>query len=177
MSIPTSMDEALAFIKLEFKRIEVGVGFEMTDIVLARGSAEQWQHSATHSIVTNFKSYLYARTVEKWPATWWDAFKDRWFPAWAQKRWPVEWVTLQQIVPTLEAPPGHSPLYIAFGGAGMQRLYPHGERPIALQPYNLKVPIEAIRNLIRYAQIPDNSDTLLSEVWRWTAEYERLTEQ
>jgi len=27
---------------------------------------------------------------EKWPATWRDAVKERWFPAWALKRWPVE---------------------------------------------------------------------------------------
>ena len=27
----------------------------------------------------------------KWPADWWQAFKDRWFPAWALARWPVEW--------------------------------------------------------------------------------------
>jgi len=25
----------------------------------------------------------------QWPATWWDAFKERWFPAWAKRRWPV----------------------------------------------------------------------------------------
>jgi len=25
-----------------------------------------------------------------WPATWWDAFKLRWFPRWALKRWPAQ---------------------------------------------------------------------------------------
>lgn len=25
------------------------------------------------------------------PADWWEAFKDRWFPAWARHRWPVMW--------------------------------------------------------------------------------------
>jgi len=25
----------------------------------------------------------------KWPATWRDAFKERWFPEWAKRRWPV----------------------------------------------------------------------------------------
>lgn len=23
-----------------------------------------------------------------YPSTWWDAFKERWFPAWAKRRWP-----------------------------------------------------------------------------------------
>jgi len=27
----------------------------------------------------------------RWPATWQDAFKERWFPAWAKKRWPVRY--------------------------------------------------------------------------------------
>lgn len=25
------------------------------------------------------------------PETWWDAFKERWFPAWARERWPVRY--------------------------------------------------------------------------------------
>jgi len=27
----------------------------------------------------------------KWPATWWDAVRERWCPAWALKRWPVRY--------------------------------------------------------------------------------------
>jgi len=27
----------------------------------------------------------------RWPATWRDAFKERWFPAWAKRRWPVRY--------------------------------------------------------------------------------------
>jgi hypothetical protein len=27
--------------------------------------------------------------VVEYPATWWDAFKLRWFPRWALKRWPA----------------------------------------------------------------------------------------
>jgi hypothetical protein len=30
------------------------------------------------------------RTV-RWPATWWDHFKLRWFPAWLKARYPVEY--------------------------------------------------------------------------------------
>jgi hypothetical protein len=32
-----------------------------------------------------------SRTVHRtfdWPETWWDAFKARWFPSWALRRWP-----------------------------------------------------------------------------------------
>lgn len=31
---------------------------------------------------------------ERWPSDWWQAFKDRWFPAWALKRWPVQYKTI-----------------------------------------------------------------------------------
>ena len=39
----------------------------------------------------------------KWPKTWWDAFKDRWFPVWAKKRWPVEWSELRVDEPVYQA--------------------------------------------------------------------------
>lgn len=28
---------------------------------------------------------------ERYPADWWQAVKERWFPAWAIKRWPVNY--------------------------------------------------------------------------------------
>ena len=29
--------------------------------------------------------------TRKYPSTWWDAFKDRWFPKFLKKRFPVNW--------------------------------------------------------------------------------------
>ena len=29
------------------------------------------------------------------PADWWEAIKDRWFPAWALRRWPVRWAVFR----------------------------------------------------------------------------------
>jgi len=31
---------------------------------------------------------------EKWPADWWQAIKDRWFPEWLLSRWPVRYKTV-----------------------------------------------------------------------------------
>lgn len=28
---------------------------------------------------------------EKYPADWWQAFKERWFPKWAKRKWPVRY--------------------------------------------------------------------------------------
>lgn len=48
-----------------------------------------------------------------WPATWWDAFKLRWFPLWMRRRWPVIYETLDIDRPVylavcthLSVPPG-----------------------------------------------------------------------
>ena len=44
----------------------------------------------------------------KWPADWWQAFKERWFPAWAKARWPVEYhtevMTVRELYPALRMP-------------------------------------------------------------------------
>lgn len=31
-----------------------------------------------------------------WPADWWQAFKFRWFPRWAKRRWHVRWESLHE---------------------------------------------------------------------------------
>ena len=28
---------------------------------------------------------------EQWPKDWWQAFKERWFPSWLKRHFPVEW--------------------------------------------------------------------------------------
>lgn len=30
----------------------------------------------------------------RWPSDWWQAFKERWFPKWWLKRWPVNYQTI-----------------------------------------------------------------------------------
>lgn len=51
---------------------------------------------AEHFVI-EFQSYLATnRLVEKtitYPTTWWDAFKKRWFPEWAKRRWPYHETT------------------------------------------------------------------------------------
>ena len=45
------------------------------------------------SIVFQVKVGILGREIERvecrWPADWREAFKQRWFPEWALKRWPV----------------------------------------------------------------------------------------
>jgi hypothetical protein len=166
--------------KLAFDRMEVGSRFELADHVLRRGDVVQWRDEFEHRTITEFRSYLYARTVDKWPATWWDAFKDRWFPAWAKRRWPVEWRRLKQVVPELDAPGTLHPMYLPFD-MGNQRLFPHGRTPVAIQPYNLQVPLEQIEDLAMQAYhggaVPYLDTGHLEQVLQWVHEYKRLTEE
>ena len=52
----------------------------------------------------------------RWPATWWDAVKDRWFPAWLKRRFPVEWkhadFTVYRGYPDIVRPSDRSTLFI-----------------------------------------------------------------
>jgi nuclear transport factor 2 (NTF2) superfamily protein len=38
-----------------------------------------------------YYSYEVERISVRFPADWWEAFKERWFPKWARDRWPVKW--------------------------------------------------------------------------------------
>lgn len=42
----------------------------------------------------------------QWPATWQDAFKERWFPGWARRRWPVRYrrIEVSELAPIKRGP-------------------------------------------------------------------------
>lgn len=47
----------------------------------------------------------------EWPANWWEAFKERWFPAWLKKRYPVRYEGIEWdcrfVYPSLPAKPNY----------------------------------------------------------------------
>jgi len=49
---------------------------------------------ATTEIMVRAVFHVLGREIERvecrWPADWWQMFKERWFPAWAKARWPVK---------------------------------------------------------------------------------------
>lgn len=177
MSEPTRAPSDLHVTKLEFRREELGFQFSLADHVLLRGEAHQWRDEFKRRMVTEFRTYLYARTVDKWPATWWDAVKERWFPEWAQKRWPVEWVMLKQVVPTLEAPDRRPVMYIPF--VDEQRFFPHGKRPAPIQPYNLAVPADDIEWMAVHFDPMHTTEGVerITRVMHWLREYQMLEER
>lgn len=52
-----------------------------------------------HMFRIQVHGYLYGEHASykqvKFPADWWQAFKARWFPAWALRRWPVVHTTVR----------------------------------------------------------------------------------
>ncbi len=58
------------------------------------------------------RDYLWGEKPEykevSYPADWWQAFKERWFPKWAKRRWPVEYevrrITLHVLYPNFRHP-------------------------------------------------------------------------
>jgi len=62
--------------------------------------------------VLQVRQNIWGRHVErqecKWPADWWQAFKERWLPAWAKRRWPVQYtiriLTARELYPKVVMP-------------------------------------------------------------------------
>jgi hypothetical protein len=48
-------------------------------------------------IIAQVRGYVWAEEVGKefvrYPADWWQAVKERWFPAWAKRKWPVKYTS------------------------------------------------------------------------------------
>ena len=54
--------------------------------------------------------------VVRYPADWWQAFKNHWFPTWALERWPIVYHTERleawEVYPKLSAPEHESKIVI-----------------------------------------------------------------
>ena len=50
----------------------------------------------------SFSRYFPAKTLGRfrWPKNWWEAFRERWFPAWLIRRRPIHYTTIdiQQLI-------------------------------------------------------------------------------
>lgn len=64
---------------------------------MSRAEVTAWQDQMGRRLGMRIDTYIHGMPGERivihrqWPRTWWDAFKERWFPAWAKDRWPVEY--------------------------------------------------------------------------------------
>ena len=116
------MDETGPSIKqIELERMHFAfmqyIREEMAEIftIPAKVSMEQPGQYFADGIVLRVRQDILGREIERiecrYPADWWQAFKARWFPAWALRRWPVK-ETVKELVarelyPKMANIPGH----------------------------------------------------------------------
>ena len=88
------------------------VGFEQVISDELAGGNVEWMHDhLLGAMRLSIRGFLYGRKAEhreyQWPADWWQAFKERWFPLWAKARWPVQYE--RRVVDVMEIYPTYKP--------------------------------------------------------------------
>ncbi len=99
-------------------KIEMALSHAVDPSVLMGVHADRYIDQMTERVAFQIRGYLLGEKLKgkiiKHPRDWWQSFKERWFPAWALKRWPVEYtihtVTFDVIYPDFKPslPPRHS---------------------------------------------------------------------
>ena len=55
----------------------------------------EWIDFTADNIRIEVRGFVWEEQLERretsYPADWWQAFKERWFPEWAQRRWPIKY--------------------------------------------------------------------------------------
>lgn len=77
-----------------------------------QAKAEAYLDHITGQMVAQLAARVATEELESksasWPATWWDAVKQRWFPAWLLRRYPVRMesvrIEARALFPTVELP-------------------------------------------------------------------------
>lgn len=109
--VPMTYEESLQWepvaykeIRLERERFQIGMKAGRISV----RDRHHWELEQREDMIARLTYEVYGRRAERtvsWPETWWDAVKQRWFPAWALKRWPVvmhvETVTARALFPEL----------------------------------------------------------------------------
>ena len=75
------------------KRVNFALQQEFSRPALMGMEVKVWEDMVTSTFIAALRGFLLGEDVREevitYPATWWDAVKQRWFPRWALKRWPV----------------------------------------------------------------------------------------
>ncbi len=92
---PVDFEASIQQVTLE--KIRLGLSQAIDPQMLMGVNVDFHVDRLRHFTVAQLRGYLYGEKLKgkiiKHPRDWWQAFKERWFPAWALKRWPVEYTT------------------------------------------------------------------------------------
>lgn len=93
------MNDELGASRLTLEKIQVGVRAAMSPSLVREMKHEAYQGAVTDQVVHTVRLYLWANQMHKevlrtvrYPATWWDGFKEAHYPNWAKRQWPSRFV-------------------------------------------------------------------------------------
>jgi hypothetical protein len=108
---PAFMNHTSREVLLERRKFDV---IELVDqfAVNALTYTEEVCHDLFGSMMHRLHASIYGRDMDKvvveWPKDWREHFKQRWFPKWAVKRWPVKMaqkvIVASEYYPMISAP-------------------------------------------------------------------------
>jgi hypothetical protein len=85
-------------IRLHVEHFRAAHAIDLRNFELDADIVREFAERLVLQLSTKVASKKYAAKTVSYPATWWDFFKHRWFPARWLQRWPVKFATV-----TLEA--------------------------------------------------------------------------
>ena len=93
--IPIPQDEMVevAQHRLEWTKVQVQKALSRQEFNAIIDADVLYDHVADY-VVMRFTAFVASEQIDhvtfSYPLTWWDAFKLRWAPQWALKRWPAQ---------------------------------------------------------------------------------------
>ncbi len=99
---PPSVELDIETVQYELRQFHTEITFDPS--VMAQVKAETFTREHTRMITWRLLGIVALwreQRILKTPANWWEHFKQRWFPRWALKRWPVlyEWHDAGVVLP------------------------------------------------------------------------------
>jgi len=86
--------------ELTMERIKWGLRRAFSNDVLAcirEASIEVYAESEGELMVADVRGFVLGQKAKpiQYPATWWEAVKERFLPEWAKRRWPVKYTVIE----------------------------------------------------------------------------------
>lgn len=112
MSEPSA--EFLEYTELVLERVEIAAQMRASYAAVKRAKAETLADPVARQLVTAIETYMWGNEVHRtvtgnvrFHASWWQGFKDSFFPDWLKRHYPVRWerretsVSFQHVCPHL----------------------------------------------------------------------------
>lgn len=111
----TTSDVGFDRVMLEKFKYAINYHIDQEDFMAPNIDVEQTINFITNQVVLTFRADIVGQKLEdfKYPADWFQAFKERWFPKWLLDKFPVKYKVLEvkALYPQLHVPPEvHNPI-------------------------------------------------------------------